>query len=221
MTNSQSATHKIRLVKCSPHPPGSSQSNFLKYSQEHGYVFRISPSTSPKRTPKHSISVSGKHRFSEIGITPTATNTITPTATTTNSPTTIPALVNIYTSLPPRSRMPSSHTSSITIPLSPSIPPRYHFPPDVAGTPTIRTLGGVLTIPALAKRSHHRSATLIHHHHNNEYNINTFNKRIIFTATHAHRKSISFPHTNRSGIQYHQLYRISFFIIQFFSNPFK
>ena len=129
MTNSQSATDKIRLVKCSPHPPGSSQSNFLKYSQEHGYVFRISPSTSPKRTPKHSISVSGKHRFSEIGITPTATNTITPTATTTNSPTTIPALVNIYTSLPPRSRMPSSHTSSITIPLSPSIPPPLPFSP--------------------------------------------------------------------------------------------
>ena len=92
MTNSQVAPPKIWLSKCSPHPPGSSQSNFLKYSQEHGCVFRISPPTSLKPTPKHSTSITDKHYFPEIDITPTATTTITLTTTTINSLTKIPAL---------------------------------------------------------------------------------------------------------------------------------
>ena len=93
--------------------------------------------------PQHCTSVTDTHRSSKIDITPTPTTTITPTATITNSPTKIPALVSINTSLPPRSCMPFSHTSSVTTPLSPSARTHYHLPLDVAGTPTIGTLEGM------------------------------------------------------------------------------
>ena len=121
--------------------------------------------------------------------------------------------MSINTSFPPRFHMPSSHTFSITIPLSPSI----HLPLDVVGTPTIRTLGGAPTIPAAAKRSHYHLAILIHHHHNNEYNINTHYKRNTVSATHIPGIFISSLHPNKSD---NQLFRIPFFSIHFFSNPF-
>ena len=122
MTNSQAAVHKICLDKYFPHALGSSQSNFLKYSQEQGYVSTILPPAGPKPSSNHSTSVTDKHRFSEIDIMPAATTIITPTTTTTNSPTKILALISISTSVPPRIRMPSSRTFSITMPLSSSIP---------------------------------------------------------------------------------------------------
>ena len=81
---------------------------------------RISPPTSPKPTPKHFTSITDKHHFSA--------KDIAPTATTNTSPTKIPALMSINTNLPPKFCMSHPHTSSITIPLSPSIPPCPSFP---------------------------------------------------------------------------------------------
>ena len=89
---------------------------------------KISPPTSPQSTPTHSTSVTDKHLSSEKDITPTTTTTITSTATTTIPPTKIPAVMSINTSTLPRFYMPSSGTSSIMIPLSPSILPAPIFP---------------------------------------------------------------------------------------------
>ena len=89
---------------------------------------KISPPTSPPSTPTHSTSVTNKHFSSEKDITPTTTTTITSTATTTIPPTKIPAVMSINTSTLPRFYMLSSVTSSIMIPLSPSILPIPIFP---------------------------------------------------------------------------------------------
>ena len=69
-----------------------------------------------------------KHHSLEKDTTPTVTTTIIPTATTTTPPTKIPTLMSIHTSVLPRFCMLSSHTSSITIPLSPPFPLHPSFP---------------------------------------------------------------------------------------------
>ena len=99
-------------------------------------------------------------------------------------------------------------------------PSHYHLPLDVGGTSAIEALGSAPTKPTTAKRSHHHLVILIHHRHNNEYNINTNNKRNTVSATNTQEKYISSPRPNRNGMQCHQLSRIPFFSIQFFSNLF-
>ena len=64
--------------------------------------------------------------------------------------------------------------------------------------------------------SYHHLAILKHQHHNNKYNVdnnNNYNNNVKNTvsATHTQERSISSPHSNRSGIQYHQLSKILFF----------
>ena len=94
-------------------------------------------------------------------------------------------------------------------------PPSTYLPLEVAGTPTIGTLGDVPTTPTTIKRSYHHLAILKHHHHNNECNVdnNSYNNNVKNTvsATHIHERSISSPHSNRNGIQYDQLSKILFF----------
>ena len=63
-------------------------------------------------------------------------------------------------------------TSSITI----SISSRTHLPPDVAGTPTIGTLGEAPTVPTIAQRSYNHLVILKHRHNNNEHNYNNIQK---------------------------------------------
>ena len=65
-----------------------------------------------------------------------------------------------------------SHTSSITISLSLFISSHTHLPPDIAGTPTIGTLGVAPNAQAIAQRSYNHLAILKHHHNNNERNYN-------------------------------------------------
>ena len=103
--------------------------------------------------------------------------------------------------------MPSSHTSSIAIPLSPCI--RSH-PSSPDPTPIIRTLGDAPNIPKTAKRSYYHLAILKHHHSNNENNNNNNNNndnnnkiQFLLHMNKKNLKSISSPHSNRSGIQCH------------------
>ena len=124
-----------------------------------------SPPTSPQPTTTHSISTTGKHLPSEKNTTPTSTITITPTTTTTTPPTRIPALMNINTYLPPRFQISSPHTSSIAIPLSPSIPPTPIFPPTLQELQQSGLWGGVPTTPTPTERSHHHLAILKCHQH--------------------------------------------------------
>ena len=58
---------------------------------------------------------------------------------------------------------------------------------------------------------------LKHHHHNNEFNVDNNHKNNVkntASATRTQERSISSPHSKKSGIQYHQLSNILFF-----SNP--
>ena len=113
-----------------------------------------------KTTPKHSTFITNKHRFSEINISPITTTNITFTVTSTSSPTKIPALMRINTSFPPRFCMSSSHTSSITILLLPSIP-LIPSPPGRCRNSNNRDswweggVGGATTIPITSKRNYH------------------------------------------------------------------
>ena len=65
------------------------------------------------------------------------------------------------------------------------------------------------TIPTTTKTSYHHLLILKHQHHNSEYNVDTnnYNNNVKNTvsATHTRERSISSLHSNRSGIQYHQL----------------
>ena len=70
------------------------------------------------------------------------------------------------------------------------------------------------TIRTTTKRSCHHLAISKHQHHNNEYNVdnNDYNNNVknIVSATHTQERSISCPHSNISGIQYHQLQDLIF-----------
>ena len=64
------------------------------------------------------------------------------------------------------------------------------------------------------KRRYYHLAILKHQHHSNEYNADNNNYKNVkntVSATHTQERSISFPHSNSSGIQYHQLSKILFF----------
>ena len=114
--------------------------------------------------------------------------------------------------------MTSSRTSSITIPLSPSIPPAPIFPWTLQELQQLGLWGDVPTTPTTTKRSYHHLVILKHHHHNNKYTVNNnnYNNSVKNTvsATHTQERSISSLYSNRSGVQYHQFSKILFF-----SNP--
>ena len=134
-------------------------------------------------------------------ISKTAATTITLTATTPTSPNKIPDFMSINTSPLPRFHMLSSHTSSITIPLSPSISPRTYLPPDVAGTPTIGTLGGAPTVPTTAQRSYNHLAILRHNYSNNKHNNNDDDDDDDDdNNNNNNNNTVSSPHSNRSSI---------------------
>ena len=94
--------------------------------------------------------------------------------------------------------MPSSHTSSITIPL-------------IIGTPIIGTLRGDPTVPTTPQRSYNRLEILKHHRNNNEHSENNNNNYYYYynynnntvSTTHTQEKCISSLHSNRSGILCH------------------
>ena len=72
------------------------------------------------------------------------------------------------------------------------------------------------TIPITTKKGYHYVATLKHDHHNNVYNVDNNNNvdnninnddnniKNAVSTVHTPERSISSPHPNRSGIQYHQ-----------------
>ena len=56
-----------------------------------------------------------------------------------------------------------------------------HLPPDVAGTPTVGTIGGAHTVPTIAQWSYNHLAILKHHKNNNEHNYNNIqNIQLLF-----------------------------------------
>ena len=75
--------------------------------------------------------------------------------------------------------------------------------------------GDARTIPTTTERNYHLLAILKHQHPNKEYNIdnNNYDNNVETTvsATHTQVRSISSPHSNRNGIQYHQLSKILLF----------
>ena len=123
------------------------------------------------------------------------------------------------TSLPPRFHMPSSHTSSMTIPLSPFIP--LH-PSSTRCCRNSRNQdsgeGGGGTVPTTAQRSYNHVAVLKHNHNNNGYNNNN-----TVSTTRTQEKCIFSPLQQKWHFLPQfiiQLSRILFFIL-FFCNLFE
>ena len=119
--------------------------------------------------------------------------------------------MSINTSPPPRFHIPASHTSSITIPLSPCIPPHPSFPGRCRNSNN-RDFGGSPNYTNNNPKKLQSLGDFENHHHNNEHN--NYNDNTVST-THTQEKSIFSPHSNRSGILCILCHNFVFEVLQF------
>ena len=125
--------------------------------------------------------------------------------------------MSINISFPSRFCVPTSHSSSITIPLSSSISPAPMFPRTLQELQQSRLRA--IHATTAAQRSYHHLAILKHHHNNNDTNNNNKNKKYSFCYTYT--RTIYFF----SPLQHKWHLMLQFYLqlssILFFSNLFE